>query len=998
MLARSALKNIFSLVIILMFIIMTFNNSDALADPLVKDNSGQSAISDVQKQSITEKSYSEALSDWVKEGILYNGSFETTVQAYSFISGNAALKSEQESQGHDGKTLYFDDGNSATFEILVDKDGLYELGFEYYPMDDSILDIENEIMVNGQYQYQECRKIVFPVEWKYIKESFELDRHGNQILPRQIKIKKWYYTKAKDLSGLRDEPLKFYLKEGYNTITLVNTNGQFLLGKLYIRPSDVIPTYREYRSMHNVTELLIKEQNIVSYEAEKIASKSSPSVRALALRDVNVVPYNLQKDMINIIDGQSWLTHGDTINWTVDVEEYGYYKLAFKVRQNYKANVAVFRNLYIDGEIPFAEVRHYKFKYDENWYNEILSAQEGQPYEFFLTEGKHIISLEVDASLYSNTMENINRIMNEINDLALEIKKLTGNKYDPNRDWSITDYIPDLVARMDKWQSELDANYKYIQQFELEGRSSEAGTTIKLAIDQLERLKAEPDELPNRLEALSDGSASVAQYLGNLFTLLQEQPLDVDRFYLFQGNELLPSANVGLGKQVDNWAKRFLSSFGDVAYYSTETAPDELEVWVNRPVTYVELLQKMTDSEFTPDSGIKVKFSVMPDEQKLVLASAAGEQPDIALGINYWRIYDLAVRGAALDLNQFTDFNDIIKDYAPGAMLPLIIDDKAYGLPETQDFWVLFYRKDIMSKLTLEIPDTMDDVLKLLPELQRYGMNFYVPLAGQGGLKPFPVTVPFIYQFGGELYASDGMSAAIDQENALKGIKFMSDIFTVYSMPMQVPNFYNSFRYGILPIGISNFGTYIQLLTAAPELRGLWDIAPYPGIKSDNGTVERWAPGLDRASMIFARTDESADAWRFIKWWSSADVQVEYAVNLQATYGKEYMWNTANLKAFSELPWNPDHKNVILEQWQWLKEAPRIPGFYMMERELGNIWNRIVFEGENFRNAVDDSVIDINREIRKQMENLGYLRNGQIVKEYKIPSIDLVKSWMEEGK
>ena len=69
-------------------------------------------------------------------------------------------------------------------------------------------------------------------------------------------------------------------------------------------------------------------------------------------------------------------------------------------------------------------------------------------------------------------------------------------------------------------------------------------------------------------------------------------------------------------------------------------------VWVNRPRQYVDLLQSMTDETFTKDTGIKVKFSIMPDESKLVLANAAGIQPDVALGVSTNVPYDLAIRNA----------------------------------------------------------------------------------------------------------------------------------------------------------------------------------------------------------------------------------------------------------------------------------------------------------------------------------------------------------------
>ena len=81
----------------------------------------------------------------------------------------------------------------------------------------------------------------------------------------------------------------------------------------------------------------------------------------------------------------------------------------------------------------------------------------------------------------------------------------------------------------------------------------------------------------------------------------------------------------------------------------------------------------------------------------------------------------------------------------------------------------------------------------------------------------------------------------------------------------------------------------------------------------------------------------------------SEDTQVEFATNLQTLFGPEYMWHTANLDAFEELPWQEEHKSVILEQWEYLKEVPKIPGSYMVEREISNAWTDTVFYGQNVR-------------------------------------------------
>lgn len=122
-----------------------------------------------------------------------------------------------------------------------------------------------------------------------------------------------------------------------------------------------------------------------------------------------------------------------------------------------------------------------------------------------------------------------------------------------------------------------------------------------------------------------------------------------------------------------------------------------------------------------------------------------------------------------------------------------------------------------------------------------------------------------------------------------------------------------------------------------------------------------------------------------MKWWSSTDVQIAFGNNLQTTYGKEYIWNTANIEAFEGLPWATNHKNVILEQTEWVTEVPRVPGSYMLEREISNAYNSIVLDGENFRTAIDLASKRINRETFRKLEEFGYMKNGEMIEPYPSP-------------
>ena len=83
------------------------------------------------------------------------------------------------------------------------------------------------------------------------------------------------------------------------------------------------------------------------------------------------------------------------------------------------------------------------------------------------------------------------------------------------------------------------------------------------------------------------------------------------------------------------------------------------------------------------------------------------------------------------------------------------------------------------------------------------------------------------------------MHTAIDQARAVAGIKALGELFSIYSVPAQVSQFMDSFRYGILPIGIVSLDTYNLIANGAPELEGQWGLLPYLGTEQEDGTIDR---------------------------------------------------------------------------------------------------------------------------------------------------------------
>jgi ABC-type glycerol-3-phosphate transport system substrate-binding protein len=946
-------------------------------------------------EQVVEDRYHEVLNNWKKEGFDSIQGFEGAVEPSTFINiDEANLLSESKSEGYGDSVFHWHNQNEISFEVEVDKEGFYELAFDYYPLGNGLVPIEGAIQVNGEYPFYESRRVVFPVNWKSSSDSIEKDRYGNEIIPNQEEIREWQTIKAEDSSHLEAAPLKYLLKKGKNTITLTNLRGELLLGNVYVQSPREIPSYNDYLK-DNKGELVTDTLEV--YETEHPLRKNSSYLRPIATKEPSATPYDTNNAILNTFGGESWKTSGQSATWKIDVEKDGYYHLSFKVLQNKPTGAPVFRSILIDGEVPFSEVATYKFPHSKDWENIVIGESEDKPYTFYFTKGSHEITLVADASPMQRVLNQMDDVMQEIEELSLSIRKLTGNQTDQSRGWEITEYIPDIEDRLNKWASVLSEEAKYLKTLSESEDDTQEIVTLKLAVDKLKKLADEPDEVPARMTELSEGSSSVSTLLGDLQLDLQNQQLLIDRFYVY-GNEDLPKPEAGWFKKTVEAVKRFFLSFTEGSYSTANDNEEAVEVWVNRPRQYVELMQNMADKEFTPETGIEVKFSLMPDEQKLILANAADAQPDVALGVSSYLPYELAIRGAVVDLRKFDDFGEVISDFSPGAFMPLIIEDEVYALPETQDFFVTFYRKDILGALNIPVPGTWAEVTEILPELQRFGMNYFTPMSAVGGFKTFQTTLPYIYQFQGKLYAENGMTTAIDSEESLEAIEFMTELNTIYSLPIEVPNFYNHFRYSTLPIGISSFNTYIQLTTAAPEIAGWWDIAPYPGKKQEDGTIERWATGSGTTGMIFKGSEKQEDGWELLKWWMETETQSEFATSLQTMFGPEYMWNTANVEAFRLLPWPEEHKQVILKQWEYLHEVPKTPATYMVERELSNIWNKIVFDGENTRSTVDDSIITINRELARKMEEFGYMKDGKMVKPYPIPTIELVESWVENNE
>ena len=873
-------------------------------------------------------------------------------------------------------------GQSGEMTITVPEDGQYELWFSYKNTTQNALPSEMCVTVDGEMPFYELQRVKLKSLWVDDGE-FPLDRYGNEVATTPTSADVVQTVGLTDSAGRVDRPFLFQLTAGEHTIGVELKDGAVSISGMTLRAPETVAAYEPGSAEGSA---------IIVIEGENIASRNKSSIRGAGEFTPTLNPYSIEHRLINHLDGASFDTAGDTVTYTFTAETEGWYQLGFYYRQNAKTDFPVFVDVRIDDVLQSEESRAIAFDYSTTFRMMTVTDSTGAAQLFYLSAGEHSVSLTINCAMLTPVYTTIDTLLSNINGLSLEVVRLTGGvTTDKYRDYDLLSYIPNLVELLNSWADECDASVETMRAYTSSG-SIGAFSNMTLCADQLRRLAQKPEDLPRRLSELSTGSNSASRMLAQQLQDLAVNDLSIDQIYFYQTKAELPS-KVNFLQSAILSVQRFVASFSAQDYSASSSNKEHLQVWMGRSRQYVELLQNMIDTQFTPETGIEVDISLMPDANKLVLANAAGTAPDVVLSLQYVVPSYLDIRGALYDLTQFEDFGEVAQRFSSGLFIPYTLGDGIYAMPETVNFWVMFYRTDILEALNIEVPNSLEDVKLILPELQRRNMNFYYPTAGMTGTKVFPGTLPLILQSGGSLYGDTVADTTLDSEASLNGFRELTELFTVYNLDTDVPSpgFYQQFRDGTLPIGIADLSTYNLLLNAAPELDGLWDIALFPGITDENGVVQRWTTGGAETMGILSQTTRADDAWTFLKWWSSTEIQSQFGSQLQSTYGSEYIWPTANTEAFASLPLKSSHKTVIMEQMEWMTEAPWVLGTYMLERELSNAFISVVADGTDARRALDTAVKRINRETYRKLEEFGYYKDGVMLKEFPTPSASVVE-------
>ena len=857
------------------------------------------------------------------------------------------------------------DESELTWKVNMPKAGLYNIQMEYLTVESRGIDIEREIAINGEVPFSGASTLSFSRLWTDAGEVRK-DNQGNDVRPTQIERFERQTAYCMDDMGYQTEPYAFYFNEGENELTIRAINEPVILCAVRMTPLEKFPSYEEY--IAGQPEVTMSEEALnysQTIQGESSLLRSAPSLyprydRSSALTE----PYSVSNTILNYIGGDAWTNPGDWIEWSFSVPEDGYYNLSIKARQMYQRGALSARTVYIDGEVPFKDLEAVTFGYRNNWEMRTLSYQEGNPCRFYLTKGEHTIRMEVTLGEMGPILKEVEDSIYRLNQIYRKVLVLTGVNPDRYRDYKLQQVYPEVIEAMDLESKRL---YKIVDDtVATTGEKSDRIAAAQTLANQLEQFVKYNERITESFANFKDNITS----LGTAMQNMSESKLDVDLIMVTGENVKVPEIHSNVFQDIIHEIRSCASSF-TIDYNSLgdkyDDKDDVLEIWITTGRDQSTVMKTMVDDTFTANTGIKVNLKLVLQDA-ILPAVVAGNGPDITLNLSSWFAVNYAMRHAVEDLTQFEDYEEVTKDFTSSIIEPMIYNDGThsgvYGLPETMNYPVLFYRKDIMEELGLPIPQTWDEVIAQLPTLQGNSLEFGVSFPDIINADA-SILDSMIFQNGGSIYDKDAKRTLVDSEAGVEGFKLYTSLYNDYGLPT-VFDFKSRFRSGQMPMGVSNYDTYNQLMVSAPEIRGLWDFTLLPGTKRADGTIDHTGQTSGLCCMMIATKDEKVkqNAWEFMKWWVSADTQVRFGREMESILGASARYQTANQEAVKQLAWSGKQLKVLQEQAASTRGWPEIAGGYSTVRHLINAIRRVINNKEDKRETLLTYARTINEEIK----------------------------------
>lgn len=839
-------------------------------------------------------------------------------------------------------------GDSISWEVEIPENAMYMPVIKYTAINSNGSDLELKFSVDGESPYIQTENFLLYRLWKNAADEFSTNENGDEFSPEQEEVFASQISEIYDTEGFVTTPLLVALSSGKHTVTLTIKGEPIRIEALSLDIPEELISYADYSAEYKGAASYSGDEIVV--EGEKATLKSQRSFVPLADRNsADVSPANPFNKKINYIGGTNWNGLGGAIEWEIDAPYDGWYKLGFHYRQNYLQEGTSYRKLTIDGEVPFSEAAAISFNYKSGWQYFTLLDSNGEEMPIYLTKGKHNIGLTVTLGKLADYAAELRDITNVLGVLYRKIVKITGETPDANRDYDLFVAIPELGEELPTVAEKLEKLALYSE--EISGSKGGSNAQImrkaKVTIEQMLDVKYEAH---TKLSAFYDNYSSLCSWLYEM----QNMALDIDTVLLTAPNKEFEKGKISFLNKFKFSTSRLLSTY--ISDYERDiTNEKSLVLWLNWGRDQITLLENLISNDFTPKTGIDVDIKIT--STTLVQAGLAGNGPDFQLNVAKTDPLNYAMRGLLYDLKNFDDYDEIVTRFSKTATVPYEYQGGGYGLPSTETFNMLFIRTDIFEELNLQIPKTWDEFINAAKVITLNNMNCGMTSDG----------FMFMTQMGVPLYNEDRTATNLMSAGAVEAYTFMTDFFTKYKFPKTF-SFFNRFRTGLMPMAIASYAENATLRAAAPEINGKWCMVEVPGFENEDGTISNAVNGTGTANVILNWSDKKDEAWEFLKWWTSDDIQYRFSTNIESILGASGRYESANLNAVYKLGWDKSTLSSLQNQFDKVQNLPEVPGSYYVSRSVQQVFWNVVNNGQNVEDMLEKWIPEADDEIRRKTE------------------------------
>lgn len=837
---------------------------------------------------------------------------------------------------------------SASYTTDVQESGDYCLYVRYLAGKSNSPQIEFSLKIDGEIM---ASSLILRRTWTNEHDIYT-DSRGNQIRPSQVQCETWQECFICD--GLVSEPLVFHVEKGAHEVSFVSEADFDIDYVSFCNP----PVHEKY-SARNVpetdAELIRIEGENALYKSDAVLSPTYDNAHCL------VSPSDPVKVVYNTIGaGGTWKDILQSLTWDFDVHESGWYRIGIKARQNQMRGLYSSRRIYIDGEVPYQELEQVRFFYGRNWSITVPQTESGDDVYLYLEKGPHSITLECVTGEIGKSLRRLESAVDYLNGCYSDIIMVTSPNPDKYTDYYVHEKIPGITDRL----AEVSAELRSVQaEIETVSEGSEVALIGNMAVI-LDKCVAKPLKIPEYLWQIKENIVAVSALMYDY----SKQPLELDYIELAPYGTDFSECNGSLIQECMFGLKSFVGSFfEDYSTLSDVSGREAVEVWVASGRDNAQVIRELTESGFSAEYDVPVAVSLVSGG--IIEAVLSGREPDVALFIGGELPVNLASRGLLADLSQSDGFDTVSARFQKNALTHYQYNNGTYGLPLTQSFAMMFCRTDILSALNITSPpETWDDFMRILPEIQRNYMSVGLVLPS-ADISPATESghtfAMLMLQQGLSYYTPDFSQSALDSADAVQTFGRWTDFYTDYGLSQSYDPF-TRFRTGEYPIVIADYSFALQLESASPEIRGLWDFCPVPATVRADGSVSHAVNSSTTGAVIFSTSDKKNDAWEYVKWLTQPDVQAQYGNRIEGIQGTMGRYQTANLNALEMLPWTDSQLKKLQSQQNELAEIPVTPASYAITRSIMNAFRETVNSGENPRNTLIWYNKDVDYEIKRK--------------------------------